>query len=63
MYRRAVLARFAFLAGGTGGALETGVAGTARGAGVAASALGTVFASGAGGAGGARVTLVGTRHS
>jgi len=58
-YRRAILARFAFLAGGAGRALETGVTGTARGTGITTSALGTIFASRAGGTGGAWVTLRG----
>lgn len=61
LYRRAILARFAFLAGGASGALEPGVTCTAWGTGIATSTLGTVFASGAGGARGAWVTLQGEK--
>lgn len=60
-HRRAVLSGFAFLARGASGALEPGVAGTARGTGVATSTLGTVLASRARGAGGAWVTLRGRK--
>lgn len=60
-YRGAVLAGFTFLARGAGRALETGVTSTARGTGITTSTLGTIFASRAGGTGGAWVTLWGEK--